>query len=233
MRGVVFTAWLVLASGCACSQRAPRPQPPAPVASRHVIEFPEREPPTLTWVRLPAGSFAMGRADVPRAEPVRQVEVFAFDMLKTEVTQGQYAGCTLAECGMPTYQWHPERTPDLPATGIDWFSARAFCGFVKARLCTEAEWEYAARSATRGWTYPWGDGAPDCAANPRAVLETCHCQGACAPCSRPTGNSLQGVCDLVGNVAEWVEDCLGGYAGAPSTSYPARVDACSRELEGA
>jgi len=35
-------------------------------------------------------------------------------------------------------------------------------------------------------------------------------------CSKPAGNSAQGICDLAGNVCEWVEDAYGDYAEAPN-----------------
>ena len=40
-------------------------------------------------------------------------------------------------------------------------------------------------------------------------------------CSYPTGNTAQGLCVMVGNVLEWVEDdWLNGYTGAPADVRP-------------
>jgi formylglycine-generating enzyme required for sulfatase activity len=154
-------------------------------------------------------------------------------MLTTEVTAAQYQACASAgECdeastgfsctaGVAGKEQHPINC-------VTWYEAKAFCEWVEARLCTEAEWEYAARSGTNEWDYPWGDSAPDCSTNNKAVMSGCNCDGTCPVCSKTAGNSSQGVCDLAGNVWEWVEDCWhDGYTGALATGFPAWTTGCS------
>jgi formylglycine-generating enzyme required for sulfatase activity len=83
------------------------------------------------------------------------------------------------------------------------------------RLPTEAEWEYAARSAGRHGVYPWGDKPATC---DRAVgaIPGCGTEGPLPVCSKPAGNTDAGLCDMAGNVLEWVEDVYhSSYLGAP------------------
>ena len=83
-------------------------------------------------------------------------------------------------------------------------------------MCSEAEWEYAARNGSAGTLYPWGDTDPTC---DDAVWRGngCSASESAAGCSKPAGNDTWGVCDLAGNVLEWVEDDYhSDYTGAPT-----------------
>jgi len=124
--------------------------------------------------------------------------------------------------GCPPPAAGPCESERRPVACVVWEQARAFAGWVGggARLCTEAEWEYAARSGGRR-SFPWGEEAPTCE---RAVVDEvsldawgCGRSGPWPACSKSAGHSEQGVCDLSGNVWEWVEDWYhGSYDGAPS-----------------
>jgi serine/threonine-protein kinase len=117
---------------------------------------------------------------------------------------------------------------DHPVVCLDWHAAQAYCGWVSARLPTEAEWEYAARGP-EGLTYPWGE-AFDCSRgnfddevwiDARLVADEEGCDGhkKTAPVgSFPSGRSWCGALDMAGNVWEWVEDWYGPY---PSTAQRA------------
>ncbi|MBN2494026.1 MAG: SUMF1/EgtB/PvdO family nonheme iron enzyme [Deltaproteobacteria bacterium] len=91
---------------------------------------------------------------------------------------------------------------DLPAVGLSWYGASAYCEWRRLHLPYEYEFEIAA-SARGTQTYPWGDQAPDC---DRAVFADCGLEGPQPPCSRAAGASREGICDLAGNVSEWIID---------------------------
>ncbi len=108
---------------------------------------------------------------------------------------------------------------DLPAVMVSWFFARAYCGSLGRRLPTEAEWEFAARGS-EGRTYPWGSAPPSCDEVVIARKEGLKC--AQLPRLGKVGTHKRdqtpdGVLDLGGNVAEWVQDAFTQtYAACPA-----------------
>jgi formylglycine-generating enzyme required for sulfatase activity len=172
-------------------------------------------------VDIPGGTFQMGAADLPDATPIHQVTVPSFRIARTEVSTCQYRACADAgACMFPA-----GGSFDGPVLGVDLAAACAFCSFAGGRLCSEAEWEYAARNGAKGTLYPWGDQTPTCQHGvfSDAALG-CASPSSLPGCSRPAGNDDWGVCDLAGNAWEWVQDCyLGTYDGAPADGSPREV----------
>ena len=192
----------------------------------------------IKWIEIPGGRFEMGsrRGGDDDGMPRHEVTVPTFLMAKTEVTVEQYRACVGAGvCSQPgagdKCNWGVSGRDSSPVNCVTWHQARVFAKWVGGRLPSEAEWEYAARSAGKDQEYPWGDTVASCAfaimddanAARGQNRETAGCgAGTTSPvCSRPDGNSLQGVCDLAGNVWEWTEDCWHeSYTGAPADHVP-------------
>ena len=161
-------------------------------------------------MRLQRGSFLMGSESggFDDERPVRSVTVAPFEISRTEITVAQYRSCveagvcTAPEVDAGNSNWDKDGRDNHPINRVSWNDARAFTGWLLMRLPTEAEWEYAARGGGRPVEYPWGDATPDCSVT---VIRGCS-EGTKPVCSISAGNTPQGLCDMAGNVGEWVED---------------------------
>ena len=172
----------------------------------------------IKWVTIPGGSFSMGSGNGDEG-PVHSVTIKSFQMAKTLVTVAQYRACVDAgACTAPDggayCNFGVSGRADHPVNCVDWNQAKTFSKWVGGRLPSEAEWEYAARSAGKDWKYPWGDEAATCET---AVISGCTSNGTAPVCSKPAGNTKQGLCDMAGNAWEWVQDWYhNSYEGAPT-----------------
>lgn len=172
----------------------------------------EPECPTIAYIALTGGSFTMGDTrgvPFPVATPPTVVTVSDFSLSQSEVTVAQYKACVDAGvCSAPRmgqlFNYGREERADHPVNGVSWTQAMTFAEWVGARLPSESEWEYAARSQGQDQLYPWGDTEPTC---DHADFNGGHCGAGTSPvCSHPLGNSAQGLCDLAGGLWEWVAD---------------------------
>jgi sulfatase modifying factor 1 len=100
-------------------------------------------------VLIPAGPFLMGSNDgLPNERPEHTVTLDAYYIDQFEITAGRYQKfLESARHNLPP-TWDDEVAQamgDLPAVGMSWNDAAAYCKWAGKRLPTEAEWEKAAR----------------------------------------------------------------------------------------
>lgn len=180
-------------------------------------------------VAIPAGRVTIGVAGP-------DIAVDAFSIMRTEATQAQLAGCIEAHrCAANDDETNCRYAGDgddaaIAAGCLSRDDAAAFCSFAGMRLCSEAEWERAARGDT-GATHPWGEQPVDCTlasywdTSVRFDEDDAGC-GRGIDClgevgAYPAGASPFGVLDMAGNASEWVADCNGSPADSPRDGAPA------------
>lgn len=192
------------------------------------VDADEEREPTEGMVRVPSGSFRMGcnhaNWDCSRAidsVPLHDVFLDTYEIDLTEVSVAQYRQCVSDGVCEPPIQlehypstkgctyWSDEDLEDHPVSCVTWDQAATYCEWAGRRLCTEAEWEKAARG-TDGRTFPWGEEPQSC--NYAVIWETeglgegCGTGGTMPVGSIPDGASPYGALNIFGNVMEWVAD---------------------------
>lgn len=167
----------------------------------------------IQWVTIPGGRFMTGNDDKYDSRPKPAVTVKDFDMTKTVVTVEQYAECVRNnQCTKPgtggLCNWAVPGREQHPVNCVKWAQANQYAKFAGGRLPSEEEWEYAAKSGGKDQAYPWGNTEPNCTL---AVMKGnggpgCANNGTMPVCSKPDGNTAQGLCDMAGNVTQWTQD---------------------------
>lgn len=196
------------------------------------------EPGDDGFATIPAGPALIGdRLGVgkPDERPARIVDVAAFQLGRTEVTNAQYVEFlntdrrTMSDEDLGTLldvrsrKCRIERTdagfetdaPDLPVVTVSWFGASAYCEWLTRvdgrshRLPTEVEWEKAARGLA-SCVYSYGDVYTPTAANQES--------GTLMPVGQFERNSF-GLFDMTGNAFEWTSDERPASHSHPRTRY--------------
>ena len=188
--------------------------------------------PILNWYSVSGGVFTFGG---DRPDEVPQLEVSIPNIqLTQEITVGQYTACVdqgvcpEALVGGDCNMGRPDRV-DHPINCITWNQANLFAQWIGARLPSETQWEYVARDRGLNRLYTWGGEPLSCA---RAhINETdklgCDVGSTASVCSYPLGNNSDELCDLMGNVWEWVrDDYQSDYFNTPLDGSPL----CENEL---
>jgi formylglycine-generating enzyme required for sulfatase activity len=179
---------------------------------------------TLVLVRIPKGTFMMGRYvgeqdSYADEDPQHEVTISQdFYIGRYEVTQQQWLAVM---SDWPGYGPNTEYGlgNNYPAYYLRWSDAQSFTSWLNGhitntgqgpltvRLPTEAEWEYACRAGTTTRFY-WGDDLDYTQINSYAAINSSQSVGG------KLGNDF-GLYDMSGNVWEWCWDLHGAYPSDP------------------
>ena len=181
-------------------------------------------------VAIPVGSFIMGSDDGDSDEkPAHRVTISrAFELGKTEVTQGQWRA--IMGSNQPSH--FPNCGDSCPVLDVSWNDAQEFIQKLNAktgkqyRLPSEAEWEYACHAVGQH-KYCGSDDVDSVAWHSSSFVFSKTPPHAVAA---KQANAF-GLYDMSGNAHEWVEDSWhDNYIGAPSDGTAWQGDGSVRVL---
>ncbi len=200
-----------------------RPKPQGSTPDKGVVD--NRPLPNVkNMVSITGGEFTMGTNEVDQRNPtqypahLRHVDSFLID--KTEVSNNEYGEFIAETNGQPPAGWNAGKPPAgleyYPVVNVSVYDAEEFAKWrsmrtgLQCRLPTEIEWEYVARSGSKGYRYPWGNEFKDNAENigPTKSLKPVG--------SYPDGTAVGGVQDMLGNAFEWTS--------SKGTVYPGNTE---------
>jgi len=210
--------------GATTAEKPVQPAPDRPVRRPQMVAFDS----AVSWLGRDGGA----KAEAPR----HRVQLSRFAIDRHEVTVGEYSLCVRAgRCS-----WLPQADRpygetkcnedfadrvNYPMNCVTWDQAWAYCRWRGRGLPTEAEWERAASGGGfRG--FPWKDRY--------RCFDKLPTQRMHPVCTDSGCDSPEGICDLGGNVAEWVYDGPWRYpASSPDNPAGSTSETDLRGVRGA
>lgn len=209
-------------------------------------------------VVLSSGEFTMGSNDMestlPDEKPAHRVRITkSVAVGKFEVTFREWDAC-VGDGGCKQADDEGWGRGNRPVINVNYDAAKGYAAWLskktakRYRLLSEAEWEYAARGGTTSAWF-WGR-IEDGIGLPAGCLHAnVHDQTSkqtrpdytwlAHPCedgftyTAPVGTfkpNAFGLYDMLGNVAEWVEDCNGPYKSAPTDGSVVAAKDCEMRI---
>jgi formylglycine-generating enzyme len=193
--------------------------------------------------------------------PSHLVQIDRFFIDKYEVTHEDYAKFVEATKHRVPFHWKNGKVPEghgqYPVYNVSWDDAADYCKWAGKRLPTEAEWEKAARGGLEKKVYPWGDdlwpGGKKGQPAADAAADDANAANAANKPSTPPAPKLAlyngisgptkvgsyppngyGLYDVIGNVAEWVNDWYERtyYTTSPDANPPGPESGMYRVVRG-
>ena len=190
-------------------------------------------------VFIAKGKFKMGcvapqdGSCIGTQETPHDVYLSAFFIDKVPVTADQYKNCVFPNgCTAPgtgaQATYGVAAKGNFPVHFVTWAQAGKYCSVKERRLCTESEWEFAARG-TQSFKFPWGYANPTCSL---ANYAPCNGGKVHAVGLLPDGASPFSVLDMAGNIQQWTADWYGAYPTATTTDPKGPARGNSRVFRG-
>lgn len=205
------------------------------------------KPEDSNLVFVEGGTFLMGSpagSGDGDERPQHKVTLKSFKITKYEITNEQYAKFlsvkgNQTENGVKWYQgtdfeikgkvFTPKKgMGKIPVRFVSWNGAVAYAAWVKGRIPTEAEWEYAARGGkkSKGYTWSGSNNINEVAWYVGNSGQRLHNVGEKKP------NEL-GIYDMSGNVWEWTADWYAPYSKEAKTNPKGPAKGKARSRRGA